>query len=131
MLEEPHRQLLRQQGEGESGLEASARGWQMLWERQQPCVAAVRRRCSGATRPAPAPPKSPGSCEPRSLLGSCSPAPFQQQSLLVALKRERKRMTKGWRKRLGELLQLEEPVLMFPTWAASECPGTRRVGVIS
>lgn len=103
----------------------------MLWERQQPCVAAVRRQCSGARRLAPAPPKSPGSCEPRSLLGSCSPAPFQQQSLLVALKRERKCMTKGWRKRLGELLQLEEPVLMFPTWAASECPGTWRVGVIS
>lgn len=89
--------------------------------------------------PAAAAPPSPPDGEAREvswLLRAPQPpqelltSPFQQQSLLVALKRERKCMTKSWRKRLGELLQLEEPALVFPTWAVSECPGTRRVGVI-
>lgn len=29
-------------------------------------------------------------------------------------------MAKSWRKRLGELLQLREPALMFPIWAMNE-----------
>lgn len=51
-------------------------------------------------------------------------SPFQQQSLPVVLKREKKRMTKSWRNRLGALLQLKEPIFMFPIWAVNEHPGT-------
>lgn len=120
---------------------AAWRLWQgadARWELERRCATApaqpVPRSCQFSSDPIvvhqPAAPrraemtgKSPGPRRapqpPREPLTSA----LQQQSLPVVLKRERKRMTKSWRNRLGELLQLKEPKFMFPIWAVNECPG--------
>lgn len=49
----------------------------------------------------------------------------------MALKHERKRMAESWRKRLGELLQLGEPALMFPIWAMNDRHRVQLVSVNS